>query len=131
MGKVCIITASQSIENRLLEMISILIDAEIDIESAILPMDCTPQYLRDCVVEANADVYIVGSSMANTLSCYVKAHTNAIVIGLPISGDNSDINNAIFHINGLPTGMPHSIAAVDSIMDVGKTAKRLIAEKAS
>lgn len=131
MGKVMIITASQPIENQLLSMVSDLADSGLDIEMTVLPIDCGPNQLRDYVVNGRADVYIVGSSMPNTLSCYVAAHTRNPVIGIPISGDISDIDNEIFHIEGLPTGMPFCVSIVDDVLTTGKLAEKIIAEKAS
>lgn len=125
MGKVMILTASQSIENRLLPMISDIIDAELDLEATVLPMDCKPLELRSFVVDSKADVYIVGSSMVNTLSAYVAANTSKPVIGIPVSGDSSDTKNAIFHTEGLPTGMPHKVTDVDDIRLAGSLAIKL------
>ena len=125
-----LITASQSIENRLMPSVTELINEDIDLQAWVVPDDCEPKDFRDHIVEADADAYIVGSSMANTLSALVAAHTKKPVVGVPISGDSSDVGNIILNTDGLPTGMPYGIAAVDNVRDVCDIAKDL-ATKAS
>ena len=127
MGKIMVITASQSIEDRLKTAISELLEAGIDLQMWVIPKDCSPNEFRRQIVESHADVYIVGSSMANTLSAYVKAHTSNIVIGIPISSDSSDTDNAILNTNGLPTGTPYGITMPDDISTIHRVAKKLTA----
>ena len=112
----------------MIPLISGLVDAELDIETIVLPQDCKPIELREYVVDAHADVYIVGSSTPNRLSAYVAAHTTKPVIGIPISGDTSDIKNIIFQLESMPTGTPYTITNIDDTSSAGYIARKCIAD---
>ena len=126
MGKIMLITASQSIENRLMSDVTKLAEDDIDLQAWVIPDDCTPKDFQNHIVEANADAYIIGSSMVNTLSSLVAAHTKRPVIGVPVNGDSSDVGNVILNTDGLPTGMPYGIVGVNRIKDACDFAKDLI-----
>ena len=127
MGKIMLVTAAMPIENILLTGVSELMNtAYYDIQAWIIPKDCSPQEFRKQIHEAEADLYIVGSSMANTLSSLVAAHTAKPVLGVPISGNNEDTNNEILNTKGLPTGMPYRISAVNDFADIVDTTKKLL-----
>lgn len=128
MGKIMIITAAIPIERTLLAAVLDLLNTTYhDLQAWVIPEDCDPGEFRRQIREADADVYIVGSSMANTLSALVAAHTNKPVLGIPISSSNEDVGNSILNTKGLPTGMPYKIFAVDDFISVLETTKQLLA----
>ena len=97
-----------------------------DLQAWIIPENCTPGEFRKQIREAEADLYIVGSSMVNTLSSLVAAHTNKPVLGVPISGSDKDADNEMLNTKGLPTGMPYKIFAINDFASVIDATKKLL-----
>jgi len=71
----------------------------------------TPDFLKDLVVNCNADVFIGIAGLSAALPGSIAAHTTKPVIGVPVSGKvNLD---AILSIIQMPPGIPVAAVGLD------------------
>jgi len=71
----------------------------------------TPDFLKDLVVNCNADVFIGIAGLSAALPGSIAAHTTKPVLGVPVSGKvNLD---AILSIIQMPPGIPVAAVGLD------------------
>jgi 5-(carboxyamino)imidazole ribonucleotide mutase len=89
---------------------------------AIASAHRNPEYLKELIVQSDADVFIGIAGLSAALPGVIAAHTTKPVIGVPVSGKvNLD---AILSIIQMPPGIP--VAAVG--LDRGENAALLALE---
>ena len=122
--QVAIFTGSREAEQKMLSALDALAKVNAGIEARILPKDCTEEYLKTTVENSTAEVFLIGSSMANTLSAHVANYADGRpVIGVPLQNVND-----ILPIHGeQPTVCnPYSITEAEGVKAAAELAATII-----
>lgn len=111
--QVSILTGSREAEHKMLGVLEALSALNTGIEARILNADCTGEDLKLIVENSLADLFLIGSSMANTLSAHVANFAgDRPVIGVPLQNVNDSLSVYSEH----PTvNKPYAITEVGDI----------------
>lgn len=123
--QVAILTASREAEHKMLGVLDELSKINASVEGKILSENCNREHLRLAVEDSLADVFLVGSSMANTLSAHVANFANGRpVIGVPLSGVK-DPEAPIYREKPIPIGL-YTITKADDVTSAAELAATIL-----
>ena len=90
--QVAIFTGSREAEKKMLGVIDELSKFNVGIEARVLSKCCTREDLKIIVEDSLAEVFLVGSSAAKTLSAHIANFADSRpVIGVPLENVNDEL----------------------------------------